>query len=258
MPGLAELQAGLAAALAGGDAALPDGWLAPGAAVQLDIHRNHRTASLRAALAATFPVVGRLVGTAFFARLAADFVAAHPPGSPILAAYGAALPEFIEGYAPAAALPYLPDMARLEWLLNAAYHSAPAPALERHALAGLPEAALSALGFELQPGLAYLDSRHEIDRIWRANQAAGEGRVTLGRAGARLEIRRLGADSAFAALTPGAFAFRRSLHAGAGLATAMGEGMAAEGGFDPGGALAGLFDDGLVVRLLPGGRAESG
>src|SRR5262245_48093331 len=118
MPSLRELQQDFSRALLGGSdqaiaASVRGDRLDPRQRVQ--IYRNHLRISLREALAATFPVIRRLVGEDYFAAVARAFVERHPPRSPVLAEYGADLPAFLAEAPNAPA--YLPDVARLEWAL---------------------------------------------------------------------------------------------------------------------------------------------
>ena len=93
---------------------------------RLAVHRNNVVGSLIDALADTFAVTQQLVGTDFFRAMAAVFVRQHPPRSRILAHYGDDFAAFIAGFAPVAALPYLADMARLEFARVQACHAAEA------------------------------------------------------------------------------------------------------------------------------------
>jgi uncharacterized membrane protein YphA (DoxX/SURF4 family) len=79
------------------------------------IYRNNVMVTLIDALADCYPVVNALVGEEFFRTMAREFAGHHFPSSPIMAEYGNGFAEFIETFAPAATLPYLSDMARLEW-----------------------------------------------------------------------------------------------------------------------------------------------
>jgi hypothetical protein len=75
-------------------------------------------------LADTFPVTQALVGEAFFRAMAGQFVRAHPPRSPVLTLYGDLFPSYVCDFAPASALPYLGDLARLEVGYVQTYHAA--------------------------------------------------------------------------------------------------------------------------------------
>ena len=116
-------QADLAAALLAPERAAPAG-LAPQA--RLAVYRNNVVVSLTDALAAAYPAVLSLVGERFFKAAAGVYVRAEPPRSPVLITYGQSFAQFLEGFAPAAKLPFLADVARLERLWLEAYHAADA------------------------------------------------------------------------------------------------------------------------------------
>jgi len=99
------------------------------AAARLRVYRHHVCHSLATALSATFPTVRALVGDTFFGGLARAFVASTLPTQPVLSEYGEGFAGFVAGYAPASGLPYLADIARLDWTLNAAFHSPVEPRL---------------------------------------------------------------------------------------------------------------------------------
>jgi hypothetical protein len=156
-------------------------WNGSDPAARFAVYRNNVVASLTAALADTFDVVRQLVGEAFFATLARHFIAAHPPTAPVLAGYGAALPGFIEHFldrhAPAAGLPYLADVARLEFARVQAFHAADAAALDPAAVAAMARlladpAALAGTTLQLHPSLAVVASRHAVASLWSAHQGA--------------------------------------------------------------------------------------
>lgn len=178
----AALHADWAAALLDPHRAPPAGlrtWNGSDPAARFDVYRNNVTASLVAALADTFPVVQALVGEAFFAALARRYVRAHPPRSPLLAAYGEGLPAAIAADAAAAALPWLADLARLEHARVLAFHAADAPPLAPAELAArLADAgALPRTRWALHPSLRAIVSAHAIVDLWAAHQSedAGQG-----------------------------------------------------------------------------------
>lgn len=136
------------------------------------VYRNNVVVSLVDALAATFPVVQALVGEEFFRAMAGVFVRAHPPSSRILAWYGAELPDFIDRFEPAASLPYLADVARLEMARVRAYHAADVAALPSEALqaAWANPDQLARLRLGLHPSVQVLASRYAVFSLWAAHQ----------------------------------------------------------------------------------------
>lgn len=131
------------------------------------VYRNNVQHGLSRALAGRFPVVERLVGAAFFSAMARVFAAQHPPASPVLLDWGAAFPGFLAGFPPAQGLPYLPDVARLEWSRGLAFHAADAAALDP---AALTRADPERLVLRLAPSVHAFTARHPALAIWRQNQ----------------------------------------------------------------------------------------
>src|SRR5438552_12585039 len=140
------------------------------AAARLRVYRHHVFHSLATALSATFPTVQALVGDEFFRTMAQAFVAATLPTQPVLSEYGAGFASFVEGYAPAGGLPYLADMARLDWALNVAFNSPAEPRLGVAELAAIPGEQLPGKSVSLAPGAVVVCSVYPIDRIWAAAQ----------------------------------------------------------------------------------------
>src|SRR5262245_23956796 len=78
------------------------------------VYRNTVMKACIDALQANYPAVARLVGDEWFRAAAAVFARAHLPEHPTLLAYGGNFADFLARFPPAAALPYLPEVARLD------------------------------------------------------------------------------------------------------------------------------------------------
>lgn len=167
--------ANFAAALLDPAADCPPGlvaWNGSDVAQRFGVHRNNVTVSLIDALAETFPVVQQLVGAEFFRAMAGEFVRRSPPGSPVLAWYGDTFADFVADFPPAAGVPYLADVARLEYARVLAFHAAdaePLPLAELAACLADPER-LPSLRLQLHPSLAVIASRFAIVSLWAAHQ----------------------------------------------------------------------------------------
>jgi hypothetical protein len=159
------------------DASLPPpaglhAWNGSDPAVRFAVYRNNVVHSLVAVLADTFPVVQQLVGDEFFGAMARLYVVDHPPTSPLMHRYGAGLPAWIADFERAAALPYLSDIARLEWARLCAFHAADAEPVGAQVIAALIEAPdrLARAALVLHPSLAIVRSAHPIVSLWAAHQ----------------------------------------------------------------------------------------
>lgn len=136
------------------------------------VYRNNVLHSLTDALASTFPVTQALVGEAFFRAMAQVYVRANPPRSPILAFYGQGFADFVAGFAPAASLPYLSDVARLEMARVEVFHAADEPGLtpQRLAQAVTGHHGSTATLLQLTPAVQLLRSRYPVVSVWAAHQ----------------------------------------------------------------------------------------
>ena len=147
------------------------------------VYRNNWRSNLRQALRTGFPVVEQLVGAEFFTWLADHFIAAHPSRSGNLDDYGVEFAAFIRAFPALAELPYLGDIAELEWLIDTVMK---APDVSDHDDDELPAHA------------RLLHSPYPVHRIWQVNQPEwrGDGTVALDEGGVRLLIMRRSDDCA--------------------------------------------------------------
>lgn len=252
-------QAGFAGCLLAPQPACPPGlttWNGSDPGRRFAVYRNNVMVSLIDALADSFPVTLAMVGADFFRGMAALFARANPPRSPVMARYGAGFAEFIEGFAPAAALPYLPDLARLELLRVEAYHAADAEALATERIARLlaaPER-LPQARFALHPALRDLRSAHAVASLWAAHQGddidAELSRIDTGVAESALVIR-VGLAVEIHRVDAGTAAFAERLRQGAALGDAVGQARAADAGFEFSASMALLLRLGAVTGITP-------
>ena len=217
---------------------------------RLQVYRNNCLISLTEALKATYPVLHRLVGEGFFRTAAVAFIQAHPPEEPRLSAYGGAFAAFLENYPPASKLVYLPDVARLEWSLNAAWHAPDANALTPPEMA---QAAETETLLRLHPACQLLESPWPIEQIWRANQPDGDADalIDLDRGGGPLLVYRQEFDVAMAAITRGELVMLQSFARGATIESAAADAIAADSSFDLAAGLAAALIRGCLVPLPP-------
>lgn len=168
MPELARFQDALALALSGGDEL--EGYASRGLATGLRVYRNTVAKGCLDALAANYPTVQRLVGEAWFAACARAYRVASPPTTPILATYGASFPDFLDGFEPARALPYLASVARIDRLWTESHLAADAAALLASDLNRRPAAALATETFDLHPATRFARFDEPAPTIWTLNR----------------------------------------------------------------------------------------
>ncbi|MDE2397812.1 MAG: putative DNA-binding domain-containing protein [Burkholderiales bacterium] len=252
-------QADIAAALLDPQRAGPPGlraWNGSDPGARLAVHRNNVVSSLIDALSDTFTVTQDLVGVAFFRAMASRFVRQAPPRSPILAFYGDAFPAFIEDFEPARPLPYLADVARLEFARVRACHAADAEPVKAEAVSAALACGdrIGELRLVLHPSVAVVDSAHPVVSLWAAHQGHGDlAQVDPDRAEAALVLRP-GLEVLVLACPAGTAGFVAALQCGQALGEAAASATAAAPSFDLAAGLSLLLGHGALaaIQLPPG------
>ncbi|HAT29446.1 MAG TPA: DUF2063 domain-containing protein [Janthinobacterium sp.] len=141
---------------------------------RLALYRGNLTVTWEKTLSQVYPVLRALVGDEFFGGLTRAYGLAHPSESADLNRYGALFADFLTDFPHVADLPYLPDMARLEWALHRAHYAADASPLAAAELAALKPEQLEAASLRLHPACQLLASEWAALPLWRAHQEEGE------------------------------------------------------------------------------------
>lgn len=226
-------------------------WNASDPARRFAVYRNNVIVSLVDALADTFAVTQDLVGEAFFRAMARVFAYTNPPTSRLLVFYGETFPEFIERFPPAASLPYLADVARLEFLRVRAYHAADvAPVRSEDIVAVLAdEDKLPDLGLALHPSLAVLDSAAAVVALWAAHQGIGALATLVPDVPETALIVRDGLDVEVMSIPRASGVFIKALKRGATLGDAMALAQRSDPDFDATLPLALLIQKSAITAL---------
>jgi hypothetical protein len=179
MPELLDIQSDFATALRDADqTARARRWLAGD-----DAHVDERIALYRAtmvangekALSSAYPVIRQVVGQEFFRGLARAYQREIPSTSGDLTDFGAAFAGFVAAFEHTQSLPYLPDLARLEWAVQRAYGAADANEWDASSLGEVDPDRQAAIRFKWSPGIALVDSPFPIVRLWHLHQSGHEG-----------------------------------------------------------------------------------
>ena len=226
----------------------------PKAAERLAIYRNNIFASLIEALADTFPVVKALIGNDFFNAMAAVFIQQNSPKSPILAFYGAELPAFIAAFSPASGLPYLGDLAALEYQYVQAFHSADAVSLDAEAIKNRLDCdpQLIEKGMTLHPSLATIISEFSVTSLWQAHQHDSTANRAMEKPATLPEsawIFRHGLNVKILPMEEGDCFFINQLLAGCAMGTAIANTQQSSGNFDLIRCLSQLVHHHLIINF---------
>ncbi|MBY0511639.1 MAG: DNA-binding domain-containing protein [Rhodospirillaceae bacterium] len=196
MPALLEVQDALRRQFLEGEnpdviSFIEGGALSPHA--RLNIYHNTFVGTLTTALRLNFPAVYALVGSGYFEYVASAFIKRSPPTSAYLNDYGRDFPAFLESEETARGVPYLPDMARLEWAVSQAFHAPDADSLDLQRLASVAQEDQEHVVFALQPNVGLVASRYPIDVIWQAVLAKDDeamAGIDLESGGVKLRVER--------------------------------------------------------------------
>ncbi len=207
-------------------------------------------------LLAVYPVVAALVGDDSFATMARELWHRHPPVRGDLAWWGEALAEFVEPNPQLDDVPYLADVARVEWALHRAA-GAPDAGTDPASFALLTQVDPDTFTLRLAPGTAVIISTWPVASLVTAHL---HDDPPLAVAAARIQahedenavVWRQALRPLVAACTPAEAALLAALLQGRSLLASLNDALAADAAFDLGAWLPGAVRDGMVLgaRLL--------
>lgn len=214
------------------------------------VYRNTIMKGCIDALQANYPAVLRLVGEEWFRAAAAIYVRERRPQDARMLYYGEGFADFLTQFEPAAKLPYLPHVARLDRLWTNAHVARDEPALLPAALSGLapdmlantvlhPHAAAQWRWFAEQP----------IYTIWRRNREALDDDSAIAWQGEGAVLVRPHGTVAWIALDAAGCAFLDACMAGRPLADAAAAALGAQKDTDLAHLLSTLLDAGAFGRI---------
>jgi Putative DNA-binding domain len=213
------------------------------------VYRNNVHVSLVDALRDRFPIVLQMVGDEFFAAMARDHVVAHKPASPQLQEYGADFPQHVARFVPAQNLPFLPDMARLEYAWSESWAAAEAPAVSLDAIATMTTEALLQACVKRHPAARLLRSGYPVGTLWQLHQSPDPDLANVEWRPQDVLITRPQAEVKVSLLVPGVAAMASALMNGATVEVAAITAAAESPALDFGQALGGLINGGFITRI---------
>jgi len=130
-------------------------------AARMAVYRNSYLLNFTDALLTSFPAVARLVGDDFFEGATQRFVGAHPSSYGDLNRYGAGFADFLAHLPEAANIPYLADIARLEWARQEALLAADANPFDPASILPGNER------LPIHPSVRLVASQYPVLTLWR-------------------------------------------------------------------------------------------
>ncbi|WP_018412734.1 HvfC/BufC N-terminal domain-containing protein [Methyloversatilis thermotolerans] len=216
----------------------------------LSIYRRTSIANAVSALELSHPVCARLVGAQGFEALVRHYRVAIASRDGDLNRYGLLFADFLDGFEPARALPYLPDVARLEWRVHAASMAADCEPADHtvFAASSIDELAVSTL--RCTPGFALLESAWPVVDIWSQHQESDrDPQVELAR-GECAVVWREGLRVRVIAVTQAEHAFWAVVSAGGSIEQGWHAASALQSGFDLAASLAGAIAHGWLAASV--------
>ena len=181
------------------------------------------------ALAANYPTIMRLVGEEWFRSAALIHACAEPPQSVCLIEYGRGFADFLSVFGPAAELPYLGEVARLDRFWTECHIAADEAPLEAAMLATLGEVDLLQSVLRLRACVRWHWSASQpAYSIWQANREQRELAEELNWNGEGALLSRIDGQVVWQAASLGMCVFLDACAAGEDLQTATTKGVEAE------------------------------
>ncbi|OQW70565.1 MAG: hypothetical protein BVN34_00825 [Proteobacteria bacterium ST_bin12] len=219
---------------------------------RIAIYRNNVFSNYRKALSAVYPVVERLVGEQFFRQTADSYIDAYPSLSGDLNQYGANFSQFMVSYEPVKRLPYLSDVARLEWLVELVFHASDHVPRVLEKLSNIPEEKYGELRFSLHPASQLFQSNFPTATIWQVNQPDWQGdcAVDLQSGGCELLVFRKDFSIIVKPLTKAEYVMLHGLAAGKDINTTFCKAFEIQNDLDLGSFLQQMIHDGVLVDVI--------
>ncbi len=255
MPSLSEQQHSFAAALFDNNHAVEPmlratrhGSVASG----LAIYRNNVYSNYRNNLSHSYPVLERLVGADYFRQLSNEYITATPSLSGDVRDYGAGYADFLQAHRVATQLPYLPDVARLEWQCTQVLARARSAPPELGFLQTLNSDRYPDLQLQLNHASALLASPYPVLRIWQVNQPdySGDQTIDLNLGASHMLVLRHQDSVSVLELGAAEFSFLSQLQQGLRWGEALLIAQAITPDFDLGGCLLRHVNNGAISRFI--------
>jgi hypothetical protein len=216
----------------------------------LKIYHNNFFVTLTNVLRSLYPTIEKIVGEDFFKATARCFIQQHPSTTNSLNDYGYYFADFLRTFPQAAALPYLVEVAQLEWgcheILNAAEISS-----NLNCLTTVPAEQYSQLKFQLTPASRLFDFQYPVYHIWQlCRQENNNDTVDLAEGGIKLLIARQQFAIKFYVLSGGEFALLNALAANKTIDEACMEALQVEDHIDIDNALKKYMAHGIIINCL--------
>jgi len=137
---------------------------------RFSIYKNNVFHSLTQALSAQFPVCKQLVGDQFFNGCAHAFLSNQLPNRADMILIGESFSVFLKDFDHTKNMPYLVDVANLEYMRAKSLHSHDADCLSHQDLTTMDIGVLQQQTLIFHPSVFLIESKFSIFSIWKGHQ----------------------------------------------------------------------------------------
>jgi len=137
---------------------------------RIGVYRGGYLARTQEALTEVYEALKHVMGDKAFHQLAEKYAAFHHSNTYNLSLKGEKLPEFLKTTSWIKGLPFLSDLACLEWRIAEAFHAYDFPRFNPQSLSGLGSGDWESLRLAFQPSVHLLESEWPVLDIWDARK----------------------------------------------------------------------------------------
>lgn len=134
---------------------------------RMNTYTNAYYGRLVETLAGDYPAVQALLGEEAFTVLCHDYIQAHPSTHYSLRWFGQHMPAFLAGAEGSRELPFLTELASLEWTFINAFDAANSDVLDESAVTTIAPEAWPVISIEFHPSVHLVDYHWNILDLWR-------------------------------------------------------------------------------------------
>lgn len=211
---------------------------------RLKIYKDNVSFTLYDTLKSRYPAICKLVDEKFFRYAVQEYIKDNRPKTGNLDDYGENFYEFLADFPPTKNFVYLPDVAKLEWLLHLAYFAADSEPIDKDALAKVPPEQLENIKFSLHPSSYLISSEYPIDKLI---EIAEDTNININERGADILVVRPEYRIETILLVAGEYEFLSAIKNGATLYSAYEKAAEKNENFDVGLAIAKFVGNGVFV-----------
>lgn len=180
---------------------------------RLQIYRNNVFLTQIEVLQKLYPVIEQLVGQGFFNASAREYVKQYPSTVRSLHDYGDKFAEFLAGFVHAQALPYLPEVAHLEWACHEVLYGRNDEPFDLMRLKDIAETDYGEIKFKLNSASRLFDFQYPVLQIWQiCREDNNDEKIELHEGGEKVLVIKKQQEIIFEKLTDGEYEFLSAIN----------------------------------------------